>query len=345
MPPGLVLPLAASPELGVTALRSAPELDAIIPEWEALWRRVPTATPFQHPAWLVPWWQAFAHGELWTIAIWRGEQLSAVLPLYREQDDRLLPLGVGISDWLDALVEPDLPLAPALAELPAWTGCSCLELPRLAQSAFLYKMPTPSGAREEVVHDEPCPGLVLPSRIEELGAVLPQPQLRQLQRSKSRAERVGSPKLCAATVDTARELLEHLIGLHTARWSERGEDGVLADPAVVVFHRAAVLTLARAGLLRMYALMVAGRIAAVYYGLGDGRRAYGYLIGFAPELSFLSPGALVIAHAIEEAVREGATEFDFLRGQEPYKYKWGAVDRPSWVRRLTWSAPCGQFRS
>jgi CelD/BcsL family acetyltransferase involved in cellulose biosynthesis len=28
-------------------------------------------------------------------------------------------------------------------------------------------------------------------------------------------------------------------------------------------------------------------------------------------------------------------EFDFLRGREPYKYAWGAVDRPCHARRLT----------
>jgi hypothetical protein len=37
------------------------------------------------------------------------------------------------------------------------------------------------------------------------------------------------------------------------------------------------------------------------------------------------------AHAIEQALREGAREFHFLRGQEAYKYGWGAVDR--WNQR------------
>jgi CelD/BcsL family acetyltransferase involved in cellulose biosynthesis len=41
----------------------------------------------------------------------------------------------------------------------------------------------------------------------------------------------------------------------------------------------------------------------------------------------LSPGTQIVAHAIEEAVREGAEEFHFLRGGEAYKYAWGAVDR------------------
>jgi hypothetical protein len=33
------------------------------------------------------------------------------------------------------------------------------------------------------------------------------------------------------------------------------------------------------------------------------------------------------AHAIEQAIAEGAREFHFLRGPEAYKYAWGATDR------------------
>jgi CelD/BcsL family acetyltransferase involved in cellulose biosynthesis len=31
-----------------------------------------------------------------------------------------------------------------------------------------------------------------------------------------------------------------------------------------------------------------------------------------------------MAHAISSAIAEGATGFDFLRGDEPYKTQWGA---------------------
>ena len=56
------------------------------------------------------------------------------------------------------------------------------------------------------------------------------------------------------------------------------------------------------------------------------------LAGFDPAFSKLSPGTLTIGHAIDQAIREGATEFDFLRGGEPYKYHWGAVDRVNFRR-------------
>ena len=51
-----------------------------------------------------------------------------------------------------------------------------------------------------------------------------------------------------------------------------------------------------------------------------------YASGFDPAFAARSPGALVIARAIEAAHEAGARRYDFLRGGEAYKYEWGARD-------------------
>jgi CelD/BcsL family acetyltransferase involved in cellulose biosynthesis len=43
---------------------------------------------------------------------------------------------------------------------------------------------------------------------------------------------------------------------------------------------------------------------------------------------------LLIGHAIEQAITEGAEEFDFLRGREAYKNAWGAADRATFSLRM-----------
>jgi CelD/BcsL family acetyltransferase involved in cellulose biosynthesis len=42
----------------------------------------------------------------------------------------------------------------------------------------------------------------------------------------------------------------------------------------------------------------------------------------------------MLGHAVEQALSEGLAELDLLRGREPYKHAWGAVDRPVYGRRL-----------
>ena len=329
-------PAALSDPSGVrvVATRNETALEALAAPWAALWRRVPDATPFQHPAWLIPWWRAFAHGDLWVLRLYRRVRLVGVLPLYRE-GDRLLPLGVGVTDLLDALVEPDVPLGPVLDGLPALTGCTTVEFPALPPWAPLLRLDPPTGWSVEGGVTDVCPVLPLPPSAAALEAVLPASQARNLRHTGNRAERAGGVTVETATPHTAGGMLEDLFRLHAARWSKRGEFGVLADPAVQAFHRAAAPALAQAGLLRMHRLRIGGRLAAVDYGLGDGRRSYYYLGGFDPELARQGPGVLAVGHAIAEALREGAAEFHFLRGREPYKYQWGAMDQPSMTRRFS----------
>jgi CelD/BcsL family acetyltransferase involved in cellulose biosynthesis len=120
-----------------------------------------------------------------------------------------------------------------------------------------------------------------------------------------------------------------LVALHTKRWHERGLPGVLGDPRVRQFHASAAVGLVRSGVLRLHLLYAGADVVGAQYVLVRGSRAYSYLGGFDPAWDAYSPGTLLMAYAIEQAIGEGCTEFDFLRGREPYKYRWGAADRCS----------------
>ena len=73
---------------------------------------------------------------------------------------------------------------------------------------------------------------------------------------------------------------------------------------------------------------------AAYYGFAHRDQAYAYLHGFDPAFGTESPGTALIGHAIRDAVASGCTNFHFLRGQEAYKYAWGAEDHWNIVRRV-----------
>jgi len=140
-------------------------------------------------------------------------------------------------------------------------------------------------------------------------------------------ETIGEERLDAA--------MDDLFRLHDRRWHTRGECGLCSDPQVRCFHRAAAAGLLAAGMLRLYRLSIDGAALAVCYGFAAKGLAYAYLSGFDPSLSRLSPGTLIIGHAVEQASAEGAASFDFLRGDEGYKYGWGAVDRSKTSRHLS----------
>lgn len=300
-------------------------LEALLPEWTALWERTPAATPFQHPAWALPWWRAFHPGRLRVVALRDGCTLTGLLPLY-EDGGVLRLLGAGVTDVQDALLPGGWGAAPdLLAE--AGGGVVTLDLPDLPDEATLRRLPVPPGWREEAGPGDVCPVLEPPS-------ALPAAMRRELRHARARAERRGPLSELTADSGSRADLLEGLYALHDARWRARGEPGVLADPRVRAFHREATDGLLRAGLLRLQGLAIGGTLAAVHYGLARAGRWYYYLGGFDPELAAISPGTLAVGAALEAAVRAGAGSFNFLRGREAYKYRWGAEDRPGWRRRL-----------
>ena len=324
----------------VSVIDDPEELAALAPAWWALWRRA-GAGPFQSPAWLLPWIDVFRSGRLVALVARREGTLAGLLPLYaRDEADgrRLRPCGIGASDYLDGVFDPDGADAVAAAMLvrlgQAEPG-AFLDLPRLPRESPLARVPVSSGWDDRREPGEPCPVLALAADPGALPAALPKRMAQNLRYYRRRAEAAGRLDIRRAGWEDAPASFETVAALHRRRWQGRGEGGVLDDPAVRRFHAAAVPALAEAGLLRLYTLTLDGTPLAALYALATGSTTAYYIGGFDPAAAGLGVGTLLIGHAVAEAAAEGAREFDFLRGREPYKYLWGAVDRAvvdRWLR-------------
>lgn len=288
---------------------------------------------------LLAWWRFFGTPDPFVLTARDGGELVAILPLYllREPGRRkLLPIGVGLSDYIDALGDPaacvagDLFMA-AIAEAPGWDECW---LPDLAPDGLLAQAAAVPGLIDRFAPAAPCPVLALPGELTRLSAAIPRTRLHLLHRSRRRAAAMGTVVFETITerLDTA---MDDLFRLHDWRWQARGACGLSGDPAVRRFHRVAAAALSAAGMLRLHRMSIDGTAVAVCYGFAAKGSAYAYLSGFDPSQSRLSPGMLIIGHAVEHACAEGAARFDFLRGAECYKYGWGAVDRSKTSRRLS----------
>lgn len=327
-------------------VRDEAQLQAIVPAWQALWRSLPSASPFASPAWLMPWWRQFGTGKPRVALRWRGKEapslfpeparveieppaLLALLALYEIDDEhghRLLPMGVGLTDHLDALGAPEGLLEAALEEEAA------CDLPDLAPAAGLLGAALPAGWTETGWVGDPCPVLVLPASFEALLAGVSRGTRRYWQQA---VKRTGAVQVERAGREVGVEAaLDVLFALHALRWEARDEAGVLADPRVQAFHREAAPGLLAEGALRLEVLRVEGRAAAAHLSLLSEGRLLHYLTGFDPALEAFRPGTLLLGHLIAEAIAEGRGELHFLRGAEGYKYAWGGVDRMNVGRRL-----------
>lgn len=316
--------------LAVAALRDRAALGAIVPAWWDLWHASATATPFQSPAWLLPWWDTFTPGELFVVIVRDDDRLLALAPFYIEtgaMGRRVLPIGIAASDYLDILVvETDALEILASHVASTADGWDEWELSELAPRAAGLLFPCPTDCSDKVETTIPCPVLPVPAAAEGLRQAISSRQWRSLVGARNRAARRGSVAIIDGRTDPIG-FLDELVRLHQSRWERVGGTGVFSDPRMRAFQTKALPQLCAAGLARLYLLNLAGRVSAAYYGFACRGRASIYLSGYDLRDKFESPGTLLIGHAIDQALQEGAVEFHFLRGAESYKYDWGAVDR------------------
>jgi CelD/BcsL family acetyltransferase involved in cellulose biosynthesis len=331
----------------IAELTTIDSLERLRPEWSALWTCCSTATPFQSPEWLIPWWRHIGEGELWTLAVRHTGRLIGLAPFYIYVQPgtslrQLFLLGIATTDYLDALFEPQFGEAGAAAVFTyleraaqRWDVC---DLQDLRPESPLLKVSISNAWQQEVTVQSTCPVLTLPATVADLRGIL-SPQLYQnLGRFWRRLQKLGNVCVECAAHDNLDELLESLLRLHAAHWSLRGELGVLAPAGVQRSLRETAAGLLALGVLRLYGLRLDERIVATFYGFTHAAagkpRAYFYLSGFDPLLAHLRLGWLIMDHAVRAAIHEGAAEFDFLRGAEAYKYRWGAQDSFTYRRRL-----------
>lgn len=309
-------------------------LAALLPEWEALWREHPRSTPFQAPAWQYHYWRCFSTGRLAVLTLRIGSTLAGVIPFCAGTDVMWI-LAASVTDIQDALFDDRMQEAIATVLQRSLPRGVSLILEDLPDGSALLSLPAPPGWHDRKEPYASWPTLSFPAGAKALSDILPASALRNLRHAEHRAARCGGMSIEETRDDTLDAALDVLFELHRKRWERRNLPGALSTEEVRTFHRSAARGLLNAGILRLWLLRLGDKVAAAYYGFQHRGSAYYYLSGFDPAESYANPGTLVVGHAIAVALAEGTRTFNFLRGREAYKYRWGAADTVAWRRTLT----------
>ncbi len=185
---------------------------------------------------------------------------------------------------------------------------------------------------------EVCPVLELPDSFDEYIKSLGKNMREQIKRYPKRIEKEFKVEYkLAQSEGEMQHALDDLFRLHGARWRQRGQTGVLATPRRQKFHRALCGALLKNNWLRLWTLRCNGEAACVLLNYCYAGKYYFFIGGFDPNLMRWSVGTCLFAKVFQHAIEEGAKEFDFLRGAEEYKYRYGAVNRE--YKNISWFAP------
>jgi CelD/BcsL family acetyltransferase involved in cellulose biosynthesis len=312
---------------------------ALESEWNALLARSVTDTIFLTHEWQSTWWESYQAGELFVIACRTPEdQLVAIAPwfIHHLNGERVLrTIGcVDVTDYVDIIVDKAFTepvqsiLGAFLVEHQArYDRINLCNIPEASPNyAYFPDALRRCGFDADVVLQEVCPVIHLPDSWDAYLESLDKKQRHEIRRKLRRAESEAQLDYYVVTPEhDIHAELEQFLTLMAASQPAKAE--FLRDDRNERFFRAIThLTFAR-GWLRMSFLKVNGKPVAAYFDFDYGGRILVYNSGLLPnEYSHLSTGIVLLAYNIKRAIETGHTLFDFLRGNETYKYRMGGVD-------------------
>lgn len=214
-----------------------------------------------------------------------------------------------------------------------------LELPSLIEGSptleYLPELARRRGYHVEVAEEDVTPGLALPSTWDEYLSGLSKKNRHELRRKLRRLESVeGWRWYCVQDPPAVAARLDDFLVL--MRQSDPEKDTYMTEEREAFFRRIAERT-AQLDLLRLYFLEMDGDDVATSLCFDYNGTRYLYNSGYNPEYGYYSVGLLLNALCLREAIEQGKSYFDFLRGPEPYKYHLGGRNRT--IYRMVVSKP------
>jgi CelD/BcsL family acetyltransferase involved in cellulose biosynthesis len=311
-------------------------------EWNDLLKISVTDTPFLRHEYQRTWWEHRGGGEwkqteLVLVAAREDEKLIGIAPLflseYEGQAALLLNGSIEISDYLDLIVTSNDHtrfisglldfLASSLAN--KWRGLDWYNLPDSSPTLGALKA---EAAQRGWTHLEeiyrPTPRITLNGDFEEYLGRVEKKQRHEIRRKMRRAEESGrgvrwfiSDMLdVEAETDSFLSLMEQ----------DQGKAGFLHDPMRAQM-RAVIRAAHENGWLWLAFLEADGQRIGAALNFDYNNKLWGYNAGVNRDFMDLSPGWVLLGYVLQWACENKRSEFDFMRGDEEYKYRFGAVNQ------------------
>ncbi len=319
------------------------------PEWNALLHNSMADTPFLTYEWQKTWSDCLCscEGELHLLTVRDGGALLGIAPLFvlsepdkDGQPKRLLRLigSVDASDYLDLIAvrgqerEVFSAMLEALAQSDTWDAIDLWNVPEASPTRTL--LPELATQRGWSLLDEKqvvCPIIRLPAQFEDYVQSLDKKERHELRRKLRRAEGTEGVVWCAITgQDQTHDLDEAAEAFISLMMKSRSDKSDFMTDSMRRFFHQMIHATHQGGFLHLAFLEVHGVKAATYLSFDYNQKRLVFNSGLETEgFQALSAGIVLAARIIEDAIDRGYSEFDFLRGDEKYKYQLGAKD--TWI--------------
>lgn len=300
-------------------------LDELREDWTNLAERADNV--FATWEWASTWWRHFGAGRPLSIVACRSTdgRLRAILPLYQyaKLPVRIVRyIGHGAGDQLGPVCAPDDRLVTARAIRRALRMLKA-DLLLADHHAGDESWSALCGGRVLTTVGAPvlhCEGRDWEQVLAGFSSNLRQ-QVRRLERKLQREHGLVY-RQGGVDGDLAQDM-ETLFALHSDRW-EAGDTQFTG--AHLAFHRDFAAVAHERGWLRLWFMEADGRTVAAWHGFRFRDVEYYYQAGRDPNWKGPAIGFALLAHSIRAGVEDGVREYRFLRGEQPFKYRFANGD-------------------
>ncbi|NND04410.1 MAG: GNAT family N-acetyltransferase [Acidimicrobiia bacterium] len=273
--------------------------------------------PFPQRAMLEVWWQHLSTGEVHFV-----ETDGALLPIHVHKNTIKIAGEADLFDYHSPLgSEADL-LAAEWAETldPGWS-LDLDSLPGDAADAIMSGL-SKAGLNPTAHVHESAAVLELPDDYEIYLAELDKKQRHETRRKHRRfVEALGEPRIERAFGATA---VAQFAEMHH---KAAGDKGTFMTEEMEAYF----LSLnENAGALVDFLYADHEAPVAAAFGFEDDSSFYLYNSAYDTAAAAASPGIVLVSELIRRTIEDGRSRFDFLKGDEVYKYRLGAEARPLW---------------
>jgi CelD/BcsL family acetyltransferase involved in cellulose biosynthesis len=310
------------------------ELETI---WSQLLADSPSNNYFLRWEWLWHWWNVFAGPDdrLAILLLEKKDKIAAIAPFYVRKRflggiypvRRMMFIGtqedgdgdVG-SDYMDVLYrsgEENSVINAIFKGIVSHDICDEIYLSNMDTAAKTYHL-----VREEaenrhfitmIADTAVSPSIKLPSTWDEyLNSLTPSMRYKIRNERRKVEKNGGAAVIKVENVDDLPKGFEELSRLHAKRWEARGREGVFAQERFAQFHRGIMPTMLKKGHLELSILSENGANKAVIYNILYNNKVYFYQSGVDTADRKTAYGYVLHSYCIEEAIKKGMTEYDFL---------------------------------
>jgi CelD/BcsL family acetyltransferase involved in cellulose biosynthesis len=323
----------------------------LAPEWNSLLAESIQHVPFLRHEYLETWWQTRGGGEwppesqLAVVTARENGRLVGIAPMFFTPNWQgkscLMLLGSHeVSDYLDFIARPEsLPafiesVLPFLTQedlgIPHWQR---LDVYNLLDSSPTLALLQAAAGKLGWKHDEELlqhsPYIPLPGDWEIYLAGIDKKQRHEIRRKMRRAETVEDIRwYVVSDAETLDAEIEDFMKL----MEQDPDKARFLSPSMRDHVRLSVRCAFEAGCLCLAFLEIDGKKAAGYLSFDYLNRLWVYNSGINRDFMEYSPGWVLLGNLLKWSNEQGRTAFDFMRGDEEYKYRFGGVDR--FVKRV-----------